>query len=492
VIGTDVERRTDHVEASACAIPFVPLVLLEGALTAALAAVKLARIPLQSTEVASAVISGRSVSDILHIITHDEANMGGYYLVLHAWRMFGTSITALRTLSVLGAVVAVVATANLGRVLFGRRTGALAGFVVAVSPFAVFYARDARAYSWLIALSALTTLAFVHLVRSPGRWAGPIYALATMVALWFHVIALVVALAHVVSLAWLPPSRQRTRNVLVWLVVGGIGFTPLVPVFLKRRNSQIDWVKPLNLHQIAAVPKAFGGDALLAVVLGVLLVVAVVATWRRVVDRTPGNWPIALAWAGLVVPPITLGLVSAVKPLFVDRYLAICLPFLALLLALGILRIRAPLLRAGVLAVVALIATWVVVHPDVKPSPIEDAVRRVASKASSKDAIDFARESDRVLMTYYLDRTPPNRRPHDIGITSSSHRYFYEPRASNAIVVSRLGGVDRLWLVTPKHGQLNRLFGSSMARTLESKFDQGARQEFGAIWVTEYARLEGG
>jgi mannosyltransferase len=90
----------------------------------------------------------------------------GYYLLLKAWiALAGTSEFGLRALSAFEGVLTVGVTLALGRRLFGRGAGILAGLLVALSPFAVYYSQEARMYAQLSLLSALSMALFVDWVR---------------------------------------------------------------------------------------------------------------------------------------------------------------------------------------------------------------------------------------------------------------------------------------------------------------------------------------
>ena len=99
-----------------------------------------------------------------HVVTHREANMALYYLLLRGWVVFGHSEIALRSLSVIIAVGSLWVVIVLARRLFGPRAALLAGLLFAVNPLFVQFAQDARGYS----LALLFVSASCYLLR-PGR-----------------------------------------------------------------------------------------------------------------------------------------------------------------------------------------------------------------------------------------------------------------------------------------------------------------------------------
>lgn len=117
-------------------------------------------------------LAERPVSGLIDAAGRD-IHPPGYYLVLKAWiAAAGTNEFSLRALSLFVGVLAVAVTMALGRVLFGRGAYWVAGLLVAVSPFAVYYSQETRMYAQLGLLSAASMWAFVgwvrHLPHSPS------------------------------------------------------------------------------------------------------------------------------------------------------------------------------------------------------------------------------------------------------------------------------------------------------------------------------------
>lgn len=84
-----------------------------------------------------------------------------YFLALDGWAMLaGDSVYAVRLLSAWFGMIALAATAALGRWLFGLRAGLLALVILGTASMFVYYSREARMYSLLLALSALATLVY--------------------------------------------------------------------------------------------------------------------------------------------------------------------------------------------------------------------------------------------------------------------------------------------------------------------------------------------
>src|ERR1700722_476781 len=96
------------------------------------------------------------------VVSHTDPNMGLYYVLLHFWvRVFGYGEAAVRSMTVVLAGMAVPVMTLLGKRLFGRTCGLIAGLLLALSPFFVQYEQTARSYAVVVLLVLLSSYFFV-------------------------------------------------------------------------------------------------------------------------------------------------------------------------------------------------------------------------------------------------------------------------------------------------------------------------------------------
>jgi len=105
-----------------------------------------------------------SVSWLVRIDQHPPL----YYALLHFWLRLGDGPVALRLLSVLASTLNIPMLYALGTRLAGRRVGLLATAVLALSPFHVYLAQEARMYALLSLLVSLSLWALACLVSEEG------------------------------------------------------------------------------------------------------------------------------------------------------------------------------------------------------------------------------------------------------------------------------------------------------------------------------------
>src|SRR5262249_55922160 len=153
--------------------------------------------PLSFDELVTRATATRSWDGLWTAARDTEAPHLVYYGLLKPWlAVAGTSDWALRVPSVVAAALAAGAAGPLGRALFGRVAGLVAGIALAAGSFFVSWAQSARGYTIAVLLATLAAYAFVRAVRD-GRtvwWIA--WAAALAAAGWVNVFAFSVLAAQ--------------------------------------------------------------------------------------------------------------------------------------------------------------------------------------------------------------------------------------------------------------------------------------------------------
>jgi len=288
-------------------------------------------------------------------------------ILLQAWiKMFGTSETSARSLSVACGVATIVLIFLIGRIVFDAPTGLWAAWLGTLSPILIVYAREARMYAWLVLVTCFAWLALLALLRARSTTWTVAYGFSLAALAYSHPLGL--AMGATLALAGLIGARACFGGFERWLLVH-IGALLLVlpwagnyfdhpPEFLSGRPP---------LRFLLGVPIGFiGGDFR---VLGGLLLLIMAGLLRHTRSRGvgPKEQPAFRHWLGpaflllwFALPPTLLYLYSLVSyPIFGPaRYTAFSAPAFLVLVAAG-LRSMPALVRypvAGLLAIVSALA----------------------------------------------------------------------------------------------------------------------------------------
>jgi mannosyltransferase len=196
----------------------------------------------------------RPFGDMLSGVAATESTPPLYYVLAWLWaKVFGHGEAALRSLSALFGVAAVPVAWRAGRELFTPRVGLVAGALVAVNPYFVWYSQEARAYSLLVLMAALSVLFLARALRTPSPRSVGLWALAAGLALCTHYFAAFLIVPEAALLLWV--NRTRVPVAAVGAVAAvGVALAPLA--LHQRAQGHTSFIAMLGLGQrLIGLPK---------------------------------------------------------------------------------------------------------------------------------------------------------------------------------------------------------------------------------------------
>ena len=390
------------------------------ALTVGLGLFRLGSRSLWGDEAFSVALAGQPAGEFWLVVTESQANMSLYYVLLKGWTAFGQDETSVRALSLAAAVLAVLVLFVAAERLFGRRVAVLASLLLAVNPFFLRYAQEARAYSLVLLLATAATAVFLALEEHPhGAPAEAAYVVIGALAMYAHFFAIFVLGSHLLALAI---ARRPLRAQVVRLACVGVLSLPLALFVLFRDAGQVSHLtRPTPTDVREALTQLAGGTGPLLLLYGLAVLVGV-WSWLRAADQWR-RWPLTVAVTWATTPIVGAVVVSLGKPLFAPRFLTIALPGIALLVAAGLARLRP---AATLAALVLVVALSVVQVARVQGKPQEDfraATAFVLERAAPGDAIAFYRTSRRIPFEYYARHHAERTLPRSLMPTSPYGRF---------------------------------------------------------------------
>lgn len=279
-----------------------------------------------------------------------------YYALMHVvFEVFGYTPVTLRVPSAIAVGVATSLVAVLGRQLVGLRFGVIAAIVFALLPRTTWMSGEGRSYAFTSALAVGLTVALVAAMRSPQRRWWVVYgALVILSTVLFIYLALVVV-GHAVTVIALASRHTKLRR--RWFVTTVIAAATLVPFAIETlgQKSQISWLKAFDWRTVhgVVVEQWFSSSTPFAIAgwVGIVAGTAVVVRSRRSDSRAAVLLPM------LVLPTAILLLVTAlILPIYTPRYLSLCTPAVALVIASGILAAASRWRPAAPIALLVVIA----------------------------------------------------------------------------------------------------------------------------------------
>lgn len=364
----------------------------------------------------SIAIARMEWGSFISLISRREANMLPYYLLLRGWMHLGSSEAFIRALSVVAALATIPAIYVLGRRLFGSTAGVVAAALLAVNAFHVRYAQEARSYSLLVLLVVLSSYCLVCALASANGtterrnyWTA--YTACGAVALYVHFFALLVLLAHGLSLLFLPEQGSTKKEFLRAVSLIGVLALPIWLFIARLRMSPIGWIHRPGAHDICEFLLNLSGNAgvpLLCLYLGASVAVLFnMRALRRM--HAEDSWPYLLVLMWFCVPiAVSLGF-SFWHPVFLGRYLIICLPAMILFAAAGLSLLRPRPLAVAVLGTMVWLSiggvrAYYVRDFDLEREDFRGVASYVVGRAQPGDAILFHSGKGRFAYEYYAGR----------------------------------------------------------------------------------------
>jgi mannosyltransferase len=332
----------------------------------------LQRSPLWLDEALSSNIASLPLGDIPGALKRD-GHPPLYYVLLHLWQeVLGDGDVAVRLFSgVVGLALIPLAFVAAGRI-GGRRAAWAAALLVALNPYVLRYATEARMYELLMVLSLAGWLVADRALRRPDPIRLVVLALLTGAMLWTHYWGLWLTVASglgILARALLAHRRgdaERRRSSLLVagaLVVGGLLFLPWVPTLLyQSAHTGTPWAEPSIPTEVAATSLldlgggAAGESVLLAVALAILIALGLVAapgTGTRVeldLRTRPEVRRLGLVIVGTLVVATAASFVADAA--YATRYFSVVAALVLVLAGVGVARIGGAVAFRIVLAAV--------------------------------------------------------------------------------------------------------------------------------------------
>lgn len=465
--------------------------------------------PLWRDEAATKAISGRTVSQILATLPHDDVVHGAYYLVVHFFEaLLGASVTVLRLPSLIAMAVACAFTGLVARRLavlagapFATFTGLTAGVAFAIAPYMIRYAQEARSYGIVTMLATVATYLLLKAACDGRRW-WIAYTVAVGLTGLFNLFGLLLLAPHGMSLfiasrrrdaagrsaRWGLPGLAGRRIAGIpasWLIAAASAMTALIAlVFVasKEESGALAWLsaKPSIRGSFIALARNWAGSPRLAwpiLALAAGGIVAGLVADRRRPPLTPGV--VALPW--LVIPPVLLISVSQIHPMYDERYVEYCLPALAILVAWGItwlarLAVATPLRRVHLawlpstatmvtLLLLLLPADAAIRLPSARPDNLKAESRIIARNEKPGDIVFYIPLNDRVVSMPFPG---PWHKLRDIALAKSpvASDNLYGTDVSLAELLARFIHVTRVWVIA---SSIDNYMWSSRATPLDKE-----------------------
>lgn len=254
-----------------------------------------------------------------------------FYFMLHYWmEIFGSGLAALRSLSILLSLLALLVFFDLTRRAFGIEAGLVAAFLSAISPMQIYHAQDIRMYAMLELSQAVYFWCFIGLFNKPntnrrniGWWIGLI--LGGAASLYTHNLAIFgLVIADIYLLV-----QKRWKDLIKLIAAQAVTMLLAVP-WLVMVPGQIEKIQQAFWTPRPGIVEVFQAIMMFSVSMplkGVLLIIGAVLALQILVIiliETIRGWRQAeaarfMALIAFLLPGILFATSYLMRPVFVPR-----------------------------------------------------------------------------------------------------------------------------------------------------------------------------
>lgn len=302
----------------------------------------------------------RSATSLEHLWGIGQMDYGRHpplhYALMYYLEPLARPDLSLRAPSALFGIAYIGILVGIGRALFGRRVGLLAGLMATLSVYHINYSQEARGYSMLLLLTVSQLWLFYATLKRPRASLAGLFILVGTASSYTHHMGLInqaifgAIAACVLFVAWKNRDRSDAADtvaglqrgllppvvLLAGLVVIGLAYVPQLDEFIRFATSpeQLEakhTVQPSIRFFYDVLSRWGSGDGFIAVAFGVFCLSGI-ATLVGYRDARSG-------FVLLLCAPLMLYMLVPFSKFFSIRYAITALPAFTLLCALGAVRI---------------------------------------------------------------------------------------------------------------------------------------------------------
>ena len=430
-----------------------------------------------------------------------------YYTILHFWMRLGDDPVTVRWLSAIVGTLTIPVIYLLGKRLMGVREGLLAALLLAIAPFHVRFAQEARMYALLCLSASLALLALAHILTDSGAATVPIgsrlawigYILFTVATMLSHNAGLLFPVA--VNLFVVPFILLRRRQIHPDDGLARPGFTgnsagagqgadsgdslhppsprqwilaqlcvlllwsPWLPAFLVQARGVYRefWIaKPTLTTVVVALGSLLGPQTTQGrVFYGLVAAISLALAWLGAHALRRRSAVLALLSVLFLAPIAGELLISLRRPVFYDRTLIWITVPLYLLFAAGLAPLGVPacgVARLGRRATVVMVVTLMLAlngaflrdyYYNFEKEQWREAAAYVSQRAEKDDLLLFNATWVQIPFDYYYRSTSQRGTEHGVPVDLFG-RNILEPKMTRddvAYLQSLIRGRDRVWLI---------------------------------------------
>lgn len=449
-----------------------------------------------------------------------------YYAIIAGWvKIFGFSEFSLRFPSLLFSLACVPVTFLLGKELFNKSAGLYASLIMALSPFQLWYAQEARSYSIMLFFGVLSTyFEFLFINRRQNKflyWYAVFFILGLYVNPYYIFLVITQFICYFVFLGRKCLAQMCIISLLItfsfipFLKKFGIGIRPVL--ILKTWIPAPNWKS--FLITIENFNLGYNSHLFTYFIFNILSLILFIAAIWFIKQKMVLRKGFIFCLIFFVLPPLLVFIFSKLfVSVYLDRGLIISTPYYYLILGLGISAFRKKIPKFCIIIFTFLLLLMGIYGfiKDWMPSkfshhlgvPLKKPVKRIVEfireNLGRGDIIAFTNDHIALPFIWYNQGKIFFFSPDRYEEKSGSYRFIFsqgsvtpsrmQPRKENSFNIplhkTNKLEFEKLWVLSgdwQRSGNLNR--NSILVKEwLDKNFKLELEREFNGAWVYRYAK----
>jgi uncharacterized membrane protein len=203
----------------------------------------------------------RNLGDSIAALRKSPEHAPLYFLLARFWsQLFGSSVVAIRSLSIVFSLIAFPCIYYLSRELFSSfLSGEISLILLSISPFFVAYSQEARPYSLWTVTILLSSITLLRAIRINFWLNWVYYTISLIFAFYTSLLSLLVALGYTIYLILITKLQTISiiKNYFISLIIAIIAFIPWLVIINQNWQAlqeNTSWMQvPLDIGTMAAV-----------------------------------------------------------------------------------------------------------------------------------------------------------------------------------------------------------------------------------------------
>lgn len=364
-------------------------------------------------------------------IRHDVHPPGYVLLSFYLVKLFGDTEFILRLPSAIAGVLSTFGMFLLGRRLYSHREGLISAGFMAVLLCPISYSQEARSYSLLMMCVIFGAYFWLDILKNPRlpshskKASALAYIAFSATACYLHHFgSLLVFLQYIFSITALLQSKSNTTKIHTVNLAIFFIYTPwLKDFFIQISSGYASWI-PLPQQDVffELIKFYFNyNDPLSKYIILAYIGLALYAFIEFKKNKSKvslAEQPTLILFLWFIIPfTLTILITFSIKPIYVERYLLICLPAVYILLARAITQVPLPKLITNLAAVVFIgyllhnLLYSLQYYATPKKGQFREAANFIAQNENSyPGAVTLGFAWKQQYLNYYLDKKNADQR----------------------------------------------------------------------------------